>query len=162
MLRLGSHDDFDALYPIYMHRKVNPYLSFEIMSKELFRPIFDQLINSGTLFVYEQPAGHIAATCIARRGQRRCAHVVCLSTLATDPTCHRQGVGSTFVRDLIAHLAKDKQVKRIELYAEADNDIALKFYQKLGFHIEGCLRKYYKRADDSEAVDELILGMLLD
>ena len=162
MLRRGSNDDFDALYPIYMHPKVNPYLSFEIMSKELFRPIFDELTNSGAFFVYEQPDGQIAATCIASRGQRRCAHVMCLSSLATDPTLHRQGVGSKFVQDLIAELRKDEQVKRIELYAEADNDIALKFYQKLGFQIEGCLRKSYKRADDPEAVDELILGLLLD
>jgi RimJ/RimL family protein N-acetyltransferase len=160
MLRLGTTDDFDALYSIYMHPTVNPYLSFEIMNKEQFLPIFQELTNSGTLYIYENIDGEVAATCIVCRQVRRCAHVVCLSTFATNPKCHRQGIGSKFMRELINEIRKDEQIKRIELYAEIDNDIALNFYKKMGFQVEGCLKKYFKRDKTDLYVDELVLAIV--
>lgn len=162
MLRLGSEKDFDALYPIYMHPTINPYLSFEIVSKEEFAPIFDKLLQAGTLYVYENTDAQVLATCIVRRSIRRCAHVVCLTTLATNPDFARQGVGTKFVRALIDEIRKNEEIKRIELYAEADNEIALKFYAKLGFQEEGRLKKYFKRATDDHFVDELVLAILFD
>ena len=162
MLRLGTADDLAALYPIYMHSTVNPYLSFEIMSKEEFLPIFDELINSGVLYIYENTDGQVAATCIVCRSQRRSAHVVCLSTFATNPEFHRQGIGSKFMRELIDEIRKDERIKRIELHAEADNEIALNFYKKFGFQVEGCLKKQIKRAQDDHFIDDLVLAMIFD
>ena len=162
MLRLGNEKDFDALYPIYMHPTVNPYLSFEIISKEEFFPIFQELLQSGILYVYENSDGQLLATCIVARQERRCKHTVCLSTLATNPNYYRQGIGTRFLRELIAEIRKNEQVKRIELYAEVDNEIALNFYRKLGFEEEGRLKKYFKRAADDHFVDELILAMIFD
>ncbi|CAF4236528.1 unnamed protein product, partial [Rotaria sordida] len=133
MLRLGRDNDFDALYSIYMHPTVNPYLSFEIMSKEEFLPIFNELTTSGTLYIYENSDGQITATCIVHRSKRRSAHISSLSTFATNPNFHRQGIGTKFIRELIHELRKDEQIKRIQLYAEADNEIALNFYKKVGF-----------------------------
>jgi putative acetyltransferase len=162
MLRLGTDKDFNALYPIYMHPVVNPYLSFEIMSKEEFLPLFNELIKSGTLYIYENTDGQVTATCIVRRLERRSAHTVCLTTLATNPDFQRKGIGSKFVGELIKEIRKDEQIKRIELYAEIDNEIALNFYKKLGFQVEGCLKKYYKRAQDDHFVDELVLAIIFD
>jgi ribosomal protein S18 acetylase RimI-like enzyme len=162
MLRLGTDTDFDALYPIYMHPIVNPYLSFEIMDKEEFLPIFKELVNSGTLYVYENTDGQVTATCIVRRLKRRCAHVVCLSTLATNPNFQRKGIGTMFIKELINEVRKDEEIKRIELYVEADNETAIAFYTKLGFQVQGCLTKYFKRARDDHPVDELIMAMVFD
>ncbi|CAF3396141.1 unnamed protein product [Rotaria sp. Silwood2] len=160
MLRLGKDNDFDAVYSIYMHPTVNPYLNFEIMSKEEFLPLFNELTTSGTLYIYENTDGQVAATCISERLQRRCAHIICLTIFATNPNFHRQGIGTKFMHELIYELRKDKQIKRIELYAEADNEIALKFYKKLGFQVEGCLKGYFKRAKDNQFVDEIVLAMV--
>ncbi len=162
MLRLGTNKDFDMLYSIYMHPTVNPYLSFEVMSKEEFKPIFNELTKSGTLYVYENTDGQVVATCIVVRLARRCAHTVCLTTLATNPDCQRQGIGSRFMRELINEIRKDEEIKRIELYAEDDNEIALNFYKKLDFQVEGCLKKYYKRAQDDHFVDELVLARIFE
>jgi putative acetyltransferase len=160
MLRLGTINDFDALYSIYMHPTVNPYLSFEIMTKDKFLPIFKELTNSGILYIYENIDGQIAATCIVCYQERRCAHVVCLSTFATNPNFHRQGIGSKFMRELIDEIRKNEQIKRIELYAEIDNEIALNFYKKFGFQIEGCLKKYMKREQNDHYIDELVLALV--
>jgi len=162
MLRIGTDKDFDGLYPIYMHPTVNPYLSFEIMSKEKFLPLFNELIQSGTLYVYENTDGEITATCIVCRLKRRCASTVCLTTLATNPIFQRQGIGSKFLRELINEIRKDEEIKRIELYAEVDNEIALNFYKKFGFQEEGRLKKYFKRAQDNHFVDELILAIIFN
>jgi putative acetyltransferase len=162
MLRLGTNKDFDMLYSIYMHPTVNPYLSFEVMSKEEFKPIFNELTKSGTLYVYENTDGQVVATCIVVRLARRCAHTVRLTTLATNPDCQRQGIGSRFMRELINEIRKDEEIKRIELYAEDDNEIALNFYKKLDFQVEGCLKKYYKRAQDDHFVDELVLARIFE
>lgn len=162
MLRVGNKNDFDGLYDIYMHPTVNPYLSFEIMSKEEFVPIFDELYQSGILYIYENADGQILSTCIVERLERRCIHTVCLSTLATNPEYHRQGIGTKFLRQLLDEIRQDKQIKRIELYAEDDNQIGLNFYKKFGFEEEGRMRKAIKRANDEHFVDELILAMIFD
>ncbi|CAM4913715.1 unnamed protein product [Rotaria socialis] len=162
MLRLGTENDFDALYPIYMHPTVNPYLNFEMMSKEEFLPLFHELITSGTLYVYENDDGQVAATCIVCRSQRRFSHVICLTTFATNPKFQRKGFGTKLIQKLIEELTKDERIKRIELYAEVDNEIGLNFYKKLGFQVEGCLRKSYKRMQDDHPIDELVLAMVFD
>lgn len=141
---------------------VNPYLSFEIMDKESFLPIFTKMITVGTLFIYENNDGELIGTCITKKFDRRCSHIIQITTLATNPKFFRQGFGSQFIRALISQLRQDSNIKRIELYAESDNESALKFYQKLGFSIEGCLKKYYKRATEDNYVDELILAMVFD
>ena len=160
MLRKGTTNDFDALYSIYMHPTVNPYLSFEIMDQQAFQPIFDEKLRSGTLYIYENDQGEIVATANVKKYERRCAHVRCITTFATNPNFARQGFGTKFMKALVDHLREDEEVKRIELFAEADNPIALGFYQKLGFQIEGCLKKYYKRANEDNFVDEFVLAML--
>ncbi|CAF4194430.1 unnamed protein product [Rotaria magnacalcarata] len=132
MLRLGTENDFDALYPIYMHPTVNPYLNFEIMSKEEFLPLFHELITSGTLYVYENDDGQVVAT----------------------------GFGTRFIRELVEELRKDKRTKRLELYVVVGNEIALNFYHKLGFQVEGYLRKSFAPMKESPPTDDLMMAMI--
>ncbi|CAF1324945.1 unnamed protein product [Didymodactylos carnosus] len=159
MLRHGTHDDFDHLYPIYMAETVNPYLSFEIMSVEEFRPLFGELLKSGQLYVYEVD-GMVAATCIVTRQERRCSHNAQLGTLATNPTMQRKGFGTSFLSQLIK-LLQNEGIKRVELCVECDNLAAIHFYEKLGFQIEGTMKKYFKRRDQNHYVDEHIMAILL-
>ncbi|CAF2078262.1 unnamed protein product [Rotaria magnacalcarata] len=146
MLRLGTENDFDALYPIYMHPTVNPYLNFEIMSKEEFLPLFHELITSGTLYVYENDDGQVVATGILCRLERRCSHVV--------------RFGTRFIRELVEELRKDKRTKRLELYVVVGNEIALNFYHKLGFQVEGYLRKSFAPMKESPPTDDLMMAMI--
>jgi RimJ/RimL family protein N-acetyltransferase len=159
-LRLGTISDFDELFDIYMDEKINPFLNFEIMKKEEFRKIFDELMKSGELFVYESD-NIIVATCIVMRQKRRANHVVSLGTLATHPKFQQQGVGTQFMQALI-NKVKTESIKRIDLCAEADNSVALNFYKKLGFQLEGILKKYFKRPNENQYIDEHMLALLLD
>ena len=71
-----------------------------------------------------------------------------------------QGIGTKFLGELIDEVRKNEEIKRIELYAEADNEIALKFYKKFGFQIEGCLKKYFKRAGSNQFIDEFVSSIV--
>jgi RimJ/RimL family protein N-acetyltransferase len=159
-LRPAKNADFDALFSLYMDEKVNRFLNFEIMEKDKFKDIFHELINNGQLFVFEKDE-EIAATCVVMRQKRRANHVASLGTLATHPKFHRQGVGTEFMRELFKKLKEDG-IKRIDLCVEADNPIAQQFYKKLGFQLEGVLKKYFKRPHENHYVDEHMMALLFE
>ena len=37
--------DFDFFYSLYMHQQVNPFLLYEVMEKDMFKPIFNDLLQ---------------------------------------------------------------------------------------------------------------------
>ena len=73
----------------------------------------------------------------------------------------RQGIGTKFMRALINKVRADG-IKRIDLCAEADNPVALNFYKKLGFQLEGILKKYFKRPNENQYIDEHMLVLFPD
>ena len=160
MRRLARPQDLEAVFAIYMHERVVPFLGYDPMPLGAFRPIFGELVDCGCFYVYEVDrcvAGFYRAT----RYPGRVSHVACFGTLAVDPALHGRGIAQAMVRDAIERLAAEG-VKRIELYAEADNTGALRFYEKLGFECEGVLRKFYKRAGEADYVDDHLLALLID
>jgi len=157
-LREASTSDLDALLPIYMDDSVNRFLNFEILTKDEFKNIFDELLASGELFVFEKN-NQVVATCIVMRHKRRCAHVATLGTLATHPQFHGQGIGTQFMQQLFKKL-RDDGISRIELYVESDNLNAQHFYKKLGFQLEGVLKDYFKRPCEEQYVDEYLMAII--
>ncbi len=160
MRRLATPQDIDAVFALYMHEKVIPFLGYDPMPLEDFRPIYQGLLDSGCFYLYEVD-GSMAGFYRATRYPGRVQHVACLGTLAVDPAFHGQGVALAMVSEGI-ELLKAAGVKRIELFAESDNAPALRFYGKLGFEREGTLRKFYKRAGEADYVDEYVMARLFD
>lgn len=158
-LRIGTSSDFDELFTIYMDKKINRFLNFEIMSKEQFKAIFKGLMASGQLYVYEYK-GQVIATCIVMRQTRRANHVVSLGTLAIHPQFQNRGIGSRFMQELIEKVKSDG-IKRIDLCVEADNPTAQNFYKKLGFQQEGILKKHFKRPYEDYYIDEHMMALIL-
>ena len=160
MRRLAKSQDIEAVFSIYAHEKVAPFLTYEPMSLDAFEVIYDELLKSGCFYLWEVE-GSLAGFYKASRYPGRVRHVALLGTLAVDPRRHGQGVGHAMLTDAIERLKADG-VRRIELYVESDNTQALRFYAKLGFVHEGTLREFYKRADEPHYVDEYVLGLLLE
>jgi putative acetyltransferase len=160
MRRLATPEDIDTVFAVYMHEKVVPFLGYDPMPLEDFRPIYQGLLDSGCFFIYERE-GRVAGFYRATRYPGRVQHVACLGTLAVDPAFHGQGIALAMVSEAIDTL-KAAGVKRIELFAESDNAPALRFYEKLGFEREGTLRKFYKRAGEADYIDEYVMALLVD
>lgn len=159
MLRTGIYSDLDNLFSIYMDERVVRFLNFEIMSKDAFLNIVNELIDTGQLFVYEQ-SPDISAACIVMRQKRCSQHVASLGMFATNPKFHGQGIGAQFMRTLFKKL-KGENIKRVDLCVGADNPVAQKFYKKLGFQQEGVLKNYYKRPYEDHFIDEYLMALML-
>jgi RimJ/RimL family protein N-acetyltransferase len=160
MRRLAAHHDLEAVFSIYMHERVVPFLGYDPMPLDEFRAIYKELVDSRSFYVYEVD-GRVGGFYRATRYPGRARHVACFGTLAVDPALHGRGIAQAMVSDAIAHLKADG-VKRIELYAESDNAPGLRFYEKLGFEYEGTLRKFYKRAGEAGYIDDQLLALLID
>jgi RimJ/RimL family protein N-acetyltransferase len=160
MRRETTRKDFDHVYEIYMDETVNPYVNFEIMSKETFQPIFDKMIERGGFQVYEQE-GEVISALVVSRFQHRLKHLAYFGAFGIRRFHQGKGIGTKIMQELIRDLQADG-VRRIELRVEADNKRAISFYKNLGFEAEGTLRKYMKREQDADNIDVHLMGLLLD
>lgn len=160
MKRLATPDDFAIVHAIYMHPSVIPFLGHEAKSADDFLPIYQDLCNRRSFYLY-QVDGAIAGFYHLSRHTGRSSHVAYLGSFAVNPAFHRRGLGEKMLQELIDE-ARGNGIRRVELIVESDNRKALALYHKLGFVIEGTLRKFYKRADDPDYLDDHYLGLLLE
>ena len=157
-MRPVTKKDFDDIYEIYMDKSNNPYLLYEVSDKENFKPVFDGLLKRDAFLAYEID-NEVAGMCACDYGVARTSHVAGLGTLAFKPKFHGKGYAQSFIEEILKNLIS-KGFKRIDLWVEADNLKAQKFYQKLGFQEEARIPKYYKRANSEEYVDEIIMSKI--
>ena len=155
-VRLATMADMTQIHNIVMEPSINRFLNFEIMSEKEFTPIFQELLESGQFYVFEDN-NTILAMCVVSRQKRRANHVVSLGTLATHLNYQRMGVASQFLNQLF-ELLKQQGVRRVDLCVEADNEIGQSFYKNLGFDCEGILKAYYKRPDENHYIDEHLMA----
>lgn len=160
MKRLCSKSDFDQVYKIYMHESVIPFLGYDPMSVEEFRPIFTDMVNAQNFFVYDLDS-EIAGFLKVSQHPGRASHVAYIGSLAIKPSHQGSGLARKIISEVIAEL-KENGFKRIELIVESDNERGIRFYRKLGFEIEGTLRKFYKRSNEDHYIDDYIMGLLIE
>src|SRR5262245_64683621 len=156
MLRIARAADAPALFPIYTPELVERFLTFDGVDALHFSGIFRNLLESGDFFVYEVE-GTVVGFCKATRLPGRSSHVVHLGPLAVSPEFHGSGYAAAMLQEVLTHLEQSGDVLRIELLVEADNPRGIAFYRKLGFEQEGVQRKAYKRAAESDYIDEVMM-----
>ena len=159
MLRLATDLDFESVYSIYMHEEVIPFLGYDPMPRDEFRPIFASLVASKCFYVAEVD-GVAKGFYRASRYEGRASHVAYLGTFAIAPEEKGSGLASRMITEAIDDLASQGAL-RLELMLESDNPRALAFYKKLGFVHEGTMRAAYKRSNEAHYTDELFLAKLL-
>lgn len=81
--------------------------------------------------------------------------------LFVDPDLHGRGIGTAAIRQLAAHLIDAKGHHRLTIDPAADNSVAIRVYEKIGFRPVGRMRQYQRMADGSWA-DGLLMEMLAD
>lgn len=159
MLRPSTPADLDAVYSIYMHPDVVPFLGYDPMSLQNFRPVFQELVDCGSFYVFEHD-GDVAGFCRATRQPGRASHVAYLGTFAVSPRWRGTGVARKIMEQMTT-LLQAQGVLRLELQLEADNPRAFAFYSRLGFKQEGRMRAAYKRSSDLHYNDEIFMAKLL-
>jgi len=89
---------------------------------------------------------------------RRAAHVATLVGVGVLPEYRGKGIGRAILEKMIAWIKKETKVERLQLTVYADNEIAIKFYEKLGFVKEG-LFKNYAKSFNGNYQDGLMMAM---
>lgn len=80
--RLAEERDLRAIFAIYMHPSVVPFLGFDPMTLEGFRPIYEDLLRGRNFFVYET-SRRLGGFYKAWQHTGRSHHVACIACLVS-------------------------------------------------------------------------------
>ncbi|EKU53376.1 FR47-like protein [Acinetobacter sp. WC-323] len=84
-------------------------------------------------------------------------HKAVLSSVFIEPEFQSQGIATALLRAVIAY--SQAQVEQVLLTVAADNQSAIKLYQKMGFEVYGVDKKALK--NNNEYTDELLMKLFL-
>jgi L-phenylalanine/L-methionine N-acetyltransferase len=160
MHRKANNNDFDFVYYMFMHPQVNPHLLYEQMSEESFKPIFEKLIATDILYLFEENNETVGMFKLVPQTYRA-AHVAYLGSFAINPSFAGKGLGTKMLLTII-ELAKQTGIKRIELSAGVQNTNAIALYKKCGFEEEGILRKLTHLKSEGKYIDELLMSYIIE
>jgi ribosomal-protein-alanine N-acetyltransferase len=83
---------------------------------------------------------------------RRGSLIARLYSIAVDPTHGRRGIGRGLIEAAMAQ-ARARGARCLRLEVRSDNDKALRFYEKLGFHQFGRYAEYYEDGGSAERME---------
>ncbi|CAN5589929.1 hypothetical protein BH10BAC2_BH10BAC2_20780 [soil metagenome] len=156
MIRKATLPDFDFICDLYMHPQVNPFLLYEMMDAESFKPIYDDLLAKQVKCVFEVN-GEAAGMCKLVPFTYRSSHIVYLGGLAIHPSFAGKGYGFTMMQEIIVY-AKQQGFLRIELSVATVNEKAIRLYERAGFQKEGLLKKYTYLKNEDRFLDEVLMA----
>jgi RimJ/RimL family protein N-acetyltransferase len=114
--------------------------------------------SPNSLFLLAEDGAEIVGVLTCRGGNRQAnRHVTTLGI--TVAKSHRgKGLGSALMQVAIDWAQQGGVVRRMELFVFAGNTGAIRLYQRLGFEVEGALRRAVYR--DGEFQDDLVMSRL--
>jgi L-phenylalanine/L-methionine N-acetyltransferase len=160
MIRKAVTEDIDFVYQLYMHPQINPWLLYEPMDKESFRPIFAELLQKGVKYIYNHD-GTDSGMFKLVPFTHRTSHIVYLGGLAIHPSFAGKGLGLQLMNEIIS-FARHQGFKRIELGVDMINEKAFHLYKKAGFEKEGIMKKYVYLKKENIFLDEVMMAYLVN
>ena len=158
MIRNITAADFDLIYFLYMHPQINPYLLYEVMDKDTFQPIFNELLFKDIIYIYEENNEAVGMFKLIQL-EHRSSHVGYLGGLAIHPDFAGKGYGKKMMEAIIER-GRQINLLRIELTADVINEKAVGLYEKAGFAKEGILKKYTWLKSENRFFDEVMMAYL--
>jgi len=145
---------------MYMDDYANAYLTYDPMSKGEFKPTYESVVNTQTLYVVEID-GEVMATYRLVPKTDRQQHTVYLGGFTIKDTSRGKGFGSKILSAIKQQCEKNGMV-RIELTVDVDNMAAIGLYKKAGFETEGIVKKSYKLSRTNRFYDEYLMACILE
>ncbi len=160
MIRKVTQEDFNFIYGLYMHPQVNPFLFYEMMDANSFKPIFDELLAKDVLYIFEDNGKAVGMFKLVPLAHRN-SHIAYLGGLAIDPSSAGKGYGKTMLNEIIVY-AKNQGFLRVELSVATINEKAIQLYEKIGFVKEGIFRKFTYLKSEDRFLDEVVMSWLAE
>lgn len=159
MIRRATIQEFEFVYELYMHPLINPWLLYEQMEMQQFRPIFDELLSKKFLYVYEENE-LLTGMCKLAPQQHRNAHILYIGGVAIHPSFAGKGYGVKMMEE-IKLFADAEGYKRLELSVATINEKAIRTYERAGFVKEGVMKNFTFLASENKFIDEQLMRLLL-
>uniref|UniRef100_A0A6G1S5B6 N-terminal methionine N(alpha)-acetyltransferase NatE n=1 Tax=Aceria tosichella TaxID=561515 RepID=A0A6G1S5B6_9ACAR len=112
---------------------------------------YRKLIGSGQLAKLAYFDGVLAGVVCCRLELADDGKHLYIVTLGCLFTYRRRGIGTAMLRHVIDYAA-EKGVDDIYLHVQSSNTVAIQFYKKFGFEINGVVEDYYKNIEPSSAL----------
>jgi RimJ/RimL family protein N-acetyltransferase len=158
MLQPADKNDFKFFYSLYMHPQINPFLLYEVMEKEMFKPIFDDLLQQQVLYKFNDGTAD-AGMCKLVLHRYRDSHKMYVGGLAIHPVHTGKGYGVLMMQEIISFAGAHNR-SRVDLTVSTENKKAIALYKKCGFVIEGLLKNYSYLASQNRFIDEYLMCYL--
>jgi putative acetyltransferase len=142
-----------------MHPAINPWLLYEIMPADAFRPIMDELIHKKALYIYEVEGEAVGMFKLVPMKFRN-SHIIYLGGVAIHP----EHAGKRYAKEMILDaidLVKSLGYTRIELTVATSNQRAIDLYSKSGFKTEGILKNYTFLKSEKRYIDEQVMALII-
>lgn len=159
MNRIAGIKDFEFLYTLYMDPENNRWLLYDPMDHDAFRPIFEELVKRGHLFIYSEGEEEVGMFKLQPMRHRN-SHIVYLGGVAIAAGFQGKGLGNRMIAEAI-QVAKAQGFSRMELTVATVNERAIRLYEKHGFHKEGILKNYSFLKEEGVYLDEWVMGLIL-
>jgi putative acetyltransferase len=160
MIRVATTADDEFLFELYMHPEINPWLVYEMMPADAFKPILDELLQKKALYIYSQDGKDVGMFKLVPMKFRN-SHIMYLGGVAIHPEYAGKGYAKEMILDAI-DLIKSLGFTRIELTVATVNQRAIDLYIKCGFLTEGILKNYSFLASENRYIDEQVMALTVD
>lgn len=157
-IRRAEADDCDAVYEMFTAASVySGTLQLPYPSREYWRKRLSE--NTDSVYhlvgIIEGQIVGMVSVAIPNRPRRRHAGAIGISV---HDDWQGKGVGKELMRAIVDLADNWLNLTRLELEVYADNEAALRLYERFGFEVEGRLRQHALR--DGEFVDSIMMGRL--
>ena len=128
-------------------------LSSEV-DEDYVRSFLDRALKDGLSLVALNDRGHLVGEIHGYRPGLYCfSHVLSELTIAVSPDAQGSGVGRQLFEGFMEAVVAWPEITRVELIARESNDRAIRFYESLGFSVEGRLEGRIRNVDGSFEAD---------
>ncbi|MBJ9956400.1 GNAT family N-acetyltransferase [Acinetobacter courvalinii] len=126
---------------------------------EIVKPLsfFQSCLSNSTIFGVYHKDKIIGLAALIQESGIKLAHKAVLSSVFIEPEFQSQGIATGLLRTINAY--SQAQVEQVLLTVAADNQSAIKLYQKMGFEVYGVEKKALK--NNNEYTDELLRKLFL-
>ena len=157
-IRRAEADDCDAVYEMFTASTVySGTLQLPYPSREYWRKRLSE--NTESVYhlvgIIEDRIVGMVSVAIPNRPRRKHAGAIGISVHGD---WQGKGIGKELMRALVDLADNWLNLTRLELEVYADNEAAIRLYERFGFEVEGRLRQHAFR--DGQFVDSIVMGRL--
>jgi len=157
-IRRAEPDDCDAVYEMFTASSVyTGTLQLPYPSREYWRRRLSENTDSVYYLVGIIEGNIVGMAHVATFNRPRRSHAGAIG-ISVHADWQGKGVGKELMRAIVNLADNWLNLTRLELEVYADNEVAIRLYERFGFEVEGRLRQHAYR--DGQFVDSIVMGRL--